>query len=113
MALAGTGVPGEHRLIFPVYQERGGATRSKFVKNVWFFSQLRFKARDIGGLGIDRQYYGRLAYSIVGVSAPGISTVGKAAPYRRTRFEPPSSSHILSHHKRPLPSRLSAAAILC
>ena len=50
MALAGTGVPGEHRLIFPVYQERGGATRSKFVKKRPVFSQLRFKARDIGGL---------------------------------------------------------------
>ena len=35
---------------FPVYQERGGTTRSNSLKNVRFFSQLRFKARDIGGL---------------------------------------------------------------
>src|SRR6516225_11716786 len=35
---------------FPVYQESGGATRSEFVKKRPVFSQLRFKARDIGGL---------------------------------------------------------------
>jgi len=43
------------RLIFPSIKKGGGSTRSKFVQTVRLFSQLRFKAHDIGGLGHDHQ----------------------------------------------------------
>ena len=36
-------------------KERGGSTRSKFVQYGRLFSQLRFKAHNIGGLGHDYQ----------------------------------------------------------
>ena len=40
----------------PVYvKEKGGPTRSKFVQTVRLFSQLQFKAHDVGGLGHDHQ----------------------------------------------------------
>ena len=38
------------RLIFPSIKKRGGSTKSKFVQNVRLFSQLRFKAHNIGSL---------------------------------------------------------------
>jgi hypothetical protein len=45
----------QRKLIFPSIKERGGSTRSKFVQNGRLFSQLRFKAHNIGGLGHDYQ----------------------------------------------------------
>ena len=93
------------RLILPSIKERGGSTRSKFVQNGRLFSQLRFKAHNIGGLGHDLSIGDivvGIPYEIVGARSVSSSDAEKARRNTPTRDTSPPGARLLFRHRKSL-----------